>query len=116
MLNLPEMVEVVEMKIAFLEEVPPLRGLNKERRGFWDEPDGRCEQWRLSADRVGGEAEFGYYMSLLGSSLELPGGRERWALGILDEDWKGFKAGDIVLYRDYFLEWIGNSFWVFVNR
>ena len=109
------MVEVVEMRVAFLEEVPPLRGLKKERRGYWDEPDGSCEEWRLIADPRGGEEDFGYYLGLLGS-VELPGGKERWGLGILDEDWKGFKRGDVVLYRDYFLEWLGNSFWVFVTR
>jgi hypothetical protein len=109
------MVEVVEMQIAFLEELPPLKGLKKELVGFWDEPDGGCEEWRLRADRRGGEEDLAYHLALLGST-ELPGGRERWALGELEADWKGFVPGSAVLYRDSFLEWIANSFWVFVER
>ena len=104
------MIESVELRVAFLHDVPPLRGLRTAHRGTWDEPDGGCDRWALEADPVenAGALEYDFLLP-----PEDPG---RWALGVLDRDWKEFRAGCRVLYPLEFFEWSSNRFWVFPVR
>jgi len=103
------MMKSVELGIGFVRELPPLRGLVKEHRGTWDEPDGGCDRFSLAADPVVVENAFDYY------SLLPPDEHARWTLGELDRDWHGFEAGSLVLYPREFLEWVSNRVWVFLR-
>lgn len=103
------MMEIVELAVTFVEEFPPLKGFSKEHLGTWD--DGGCDRFRVAADPAPVEGAFEYHLAALGTAALAEG--EALALGMLDQDWKAFKAGSLVLYRHDFLEWTSNSIWVF---